>query len=111
MRSADRTALPVGRSGKTGIWAAASRRATDWRQVNATVVCSCWNSRSWNEAIVAAPETSSRTCTPEESMPSSANASSASAWLSTSMLDRPMSRPSRLARSRAAYRALPLSWM
>ena len=61
--------------------------------------------------MTAAPETSSRTCRLSVAMPSSANASSASAWLTTSMLDFAMSSPSRLARSMAAYRALPLSWM
>jgi hypothetical protein len=46
VRSADRIALPVGRSGNTGTWAADSFLATDCRQVKATAVSSCWNSRS-----------------------------------------------------------------
>jgi hypothetical protein len=103
VRSADRMALLVGRRIRAGTSAAESRWATDWRQVNATVISSRRQSRSWNAASVAAFAASSRTCTPAEGTPSSAKASSTSLRLSTSTLTRLRSWPSSLvARSRAA---------
>ena len=108
MRRAARIALLVGRRIRTGTSAAVSRWATDWRQVNATVISSRRQSRSWNAASVAAFAASSRTCTPVAGTPSSPKASSTSARLSTSTLTRVRSWPSsRVARSSAAYRALP----
>ncbi len=108
VRRAARMALLVGRRIRTGTSAADSRWATDWRQVKATVISSRRQSRSWNAASVAAFATSSRTCTPVAGTPSSANASSTSARLSTSTLTRLRSWPSSLvARSRAAYSELP----
>ena len=63
MRSAARIALLVGRRMCTGTSAAASRWATDCRQVKATVISSRRHSRSWKAASVAALAASSRTCT------------------------------------------------
>ena len=94
MRSAARIALLVGRRMRTGTSAADSRWATDCRQVNATVISSRRQSRSWNAASVAALAASSRTCTSSAGTPSSANASSTSARLSTSTLTRLRSWPS-----------------
>ena len=110
VRSAERIALLVGRRMRTGTSAADSRCATDCRQVNATLISSRRHSRSWNAASVAALAASSRTCTLSVGTPSSPNASSTSIRLSTSTLTRLRSWPSsRLARSSAAYSALPAS--